>query len=73
MQFTEFRAFIRRSVQRPPPEDTHGNAYDEGYAAHDSGARLDDNPYLPDTIDHLAWENGWFEAHDEAAEHGQAR
>ena len=72
MQFPEFRAFIQRSAQRPPPEDPRSDQYDEGYAAHEAGSSLVDNPYPPDTIDHLAWENGWFEARDEEAEHERA-
>jgi restriction system protein len=65
MRFPEFRAFIERAALHPPPEDARHNNYDEGYAAHEAGASLVDNPYLPDTIDHLAWENGWFGARDE--------
>ena len=72
MQFAEFRAFIQRSARRSPPEDPRSNQYDEGYAAHEAGSSLVDNPYPPDTIDHLAWENGWFEARDEEAEHERA-
>jgi hypothetical protein len=66
-----FRAFIERSAQRPP-EGPRSDQYDEGYAAHQAGPSPVDNPYPPDTIDRLAWENGWFEARDEEAEHERA-
>jgi restriction system protein len=72
MQFPEFRAFIERSTRHPPPEDPRSDQYDEGYAAHQDGSSPVDNPYSPDTIDHLAWENGWFEARHEEAEHERA-
>jgi hypothetical protein len=69
MRFAEFRDFLHRSVRHPPRDDPRGASYDEGYAAYLEGLRAVENPYPPDTIDHLAWENGWFEASDEAAEH----
>ena len=69
MRFPEFREFLRRSAQHPPPEDPRTHQYDTGYAAYQTGSSLVDNPYPPDTIDHLAWENGWFEARDEEFEH----
>ena len=43
-------------------------AYQEGYRAFASGQRDSDNPYPEETINHLAWANGWFEARDEAQE-----
>jgi restriction system protein len=72
MRFPEFRAFIERSARHPPPEDPRSDQYDEGYAAHEAGLSPVDNPYPSDTINHLAWENGWFEARDEEAEHEPA-
>ena len=68
-----FRDYIRRSVQHPAQDDPRAAGYDEGYAAYAEGLRLTDNPYPADTIDHLAWENGWFEAGDEEAEHESTR
>lgn len=70
MVYPEFARFIR-GLSRARAEgrmDPRTPAYDEGYGAYRAGARLADNPYTEDTIDHLAWENGWFEALDEAAD-----
>ena len=69
MVYPEFARFIR-SLSRARSEgrmDPRTPAYDEGFAAYRSGARLADNPHPSDTVDHLAWENGWFEALDEDA------
>lgn len=64
MQFPEFRAFIRNSGEGPPPESPRTPEFEEGYAAHNAGKLPADNPYEFDTVKHLAWENGWFEARD---------
>jgi len=69
MAYPEFARFIR-ALARARAEgrmDPRTPAYDEGYAAYRAAARLADNPYPSDSIDHLAWENGWFEALDEDA------
>jgi hypothetical protein len=71
MEFPEYRAFIARLAADPPEEDPRGRAYDEGWAAFQDGAPLQDNPFAPDAVDHLAWENGWLEARDEADEHAR--
>lgn len=67
MVYPEFARFIR-ALSRARAEgrmDPRTPAYDEGYAAYRAGAVLSDNPHPGDTVDHLAWENGWFEALDE--------
>ena len=67
MAYPEFARFIR-SLARSRAEgrmDPRTPAYDEGFAAYRAGARLADNPHPSDSVDHLAWENGWFEALDE--------
>ena len=48
-----------------PHDGTHPAAYHSGVAARVDGRALSDNPYPPDTSDHLAWENGWAEANPE--------
>jgi hypothetical protein len=68
MRFEEFRRFVRRSARSAAPADPHTEAYDAGRDAYRTGAALSDNPYAPDTIDHLAWEDGWSEGHDEDLE-----
>lgn len=67
VKFPEFRAFIRTpragedsgAVREPMKE------YDEGYIAGLAGGVLTNNPYSPDQIAHLEWQNGWCEALDE--------
>lgn len=68
MQFPEYRAFIRTFARRRTIDDPRVQRYDEGYAAQQAGQVLTENPYPPDTADHLAWENGWSEARDAGAE-----
>ena len=66
--FPEYAAYVRRRSRRDPglpADDPRGSAYDQGFAAYFEGRSLADNPYEPDTVDHLAWENGWSEAVDE--------
>ena len=62
--FAEYRAFLRNFARRRTIDDPRLPRYDEGYAARREGQALSENPYPPDTIDHLAWENGWSEAQD---------
>jgi len=66
--FPEFRDFIRQE-SGPPPRAAETTVYDEGHAAYQAGKSPADNPYPFDTTAHLNWENGWFEARDEAADH----
>jgi restriction system protein len=40
--------------------------FDQGYAAFQQGISLQANPYERDRVMHLAWENGWCEARDDA-------
>lgn len=67
-QFAEYKAFIRDFARRRTVDDPRVPRYDEGYAAQQAGQMLTENPYPPDTADHLAWENGWSEARDAGAE-----
>jgi len=62
--FAEYRAFIRDFARRRSIDDPRLARYDEGYAAQQEGRSLSENPYASDSIDHLAWENGWSEARD---------
>jgi hypothetical protein len=62
--FAEFRAFVAREGQHRAPEDACTDRYDEGFAAHEAGASFLDNPHASDSVDHQAWENGWFAARD---------
>ncbi len=67
MVYPEFADYIRRLARVREQMDPRTPAYDEGFAAYRAGERLAANPYPSDTVDHLAWENGWFEALDEDA------
>ncbi len=69
MTFPEFRAYFQRTSQARAPEDARPGEFEEGYAAYQEGKLPADNPYETDSAGHLAWENGWFEARDEDAEH----
>lgn len=66
--FPEFRAgfpdVAADAGSRPP--DAEPPSYRAGYVAFRQGRRPEDNPHAPDSADHLAWENGWFQARDEA-------
>lgn len=66
--FPEYRAFIRDFARRRTIDDPRINRYEEGYAAQQEGRSLSENPYAPDSVDHLAWENGWSEARDAESE-----
>jgi restriction system protein len=75
MNFPEFRAFIEAEAGRPVKEiganDNGGDdpriiEFDQGYAAFQQGIGLQANPYERDRVMHLAWENGWCEARDDA-------
>ena len=65
MQFAEFRAFVAASGPRGPRDDPRIPAYDAGQRAFAAGEPLTANPFTFDSVDHLAWENGWSEARDE--------
>jgi hypothetical protein len=67
MRFEEFRDFIEATADRGRPDDPRAGAMAEGARAFATGRPHTANPYPFDSIDHLAWENGWFEARDEAA------
>ena len=62
--FPEYRAYLRNFARRTTFDDPRLPRYDEGYAARREGVALSENPYPPDSIDHLAWENGWSEGGD---------
>ena len=64
VEFAEFRDFVTREAQHRPPKDACSERYDEGFAAHEAGASFVDNPHASDSVDHQAWENGWFAARD---------
>mgnify|MGYP001058085174 CR=1 FL=1 len=68
-QFPEFRAYIHQFARNRTLDDPRIERYQDGRAAYRAGWRLADNPYQPDSIDHLAWANGWCEARDEDLAH----
>ncbi len=63
MRYPEFAASIRRIPAGIAP--TGSGAYDQGFAARQSGRPPTANPHPADTAAHLDWENGWSEALDE--------
>lgn len=64
MQFAEYRAHVGRAALTAGPADPASRAYQRGFAGFLAGRSHADNPHRPDTVMHLAWENGWFEARD---------
>jgi ribosome modulation factor len=62
--FGEYRKFIAAFARHKTIDDPRPARYDEGYAAQQEGRSLSENPYPADSVDHLAWENGWSEARD---------
>jgi restriction system protein len=72
MSFPEFRAHVEaeaRSSHGSSPggiDDPRIVEYDQGYAAFHDGLGLNSNPYEADRVMHLAWENGWCQARDDA-------
>jgi restriction system protein len=67
-EFPEYRAFIGGFARRRTVDDPRIRRYEEGFAAQQDGRSLSENPYSRDSVDHLAWENGWSEARDAEAE-----
>jgi hypothetical protein len=65
MAYPEFARHIRGLELRRAAMDPRAGGYDQGFYAYWTGRGPADNPYAPDSADHLAWENGWSEALDE--------
>ena len=65
MAYPEFARYIRGLDVRRGGMDPRAGGYDEGFYAYWNGQIPADNPHPPDSVDHLAWENGWSEALDE--------
>jgi hypothetical protein len=67
MAYPEYAAQVRRRARDRSSDDPHAEAYDQGFAARQSGRPRTANPHPADSADHLAWENGWSEALDQDA------
>jgi hypothetical protein len=67
MRYPEYRAYVASTSRSAAASDPRADANDAGYRAFQLGRPHTDNPHPPDSVDHLAWESGWFEARDEAA------
>ena len=65
MAYPEFARYLRSLEMRRGGMDPRAGGYDQGFYAYWTGQIPADNPFSPDSIDHLAWENGWSEALDE--------
>ena len=68
LRYPEFAASIAPRIApgtAPGIVQSGGGAYDQGFAARQSGQPPTANPHLADTAAHLDWENGWCEALDE--------
>jgi hypothetical protein len=67
MKYPEFAARVVDRLLHGSGDDPRPRAYDDGFAAQQSGEALEDNPFRPDTVDHLAWESGWSEAREQTS------
>ncbi|MBL9059082.1 MAG: hypothetical protein JNK88_03535 [Mangrovicoccus sp.] len=66
MAYPEYAAHVRAGTGGGKV-DARGSSYDAGYDACRAGLGFTANPHTPNTADHLAWENGWMQALDDAA------
>lgn len=66
MDDPQFRRRLRLVYRQTGMDDPRETQYQAGYAAFRQGMAISDNPHHQDTIDHLAWEDGWCEARDDA-------
>ncbi len=66
MRFPEYRAFVARTGGTDAADDPRHEAFIAGMEAFHAGLAPTANPHPFDSIDHLAWENGWFTARDES-------
>ncbi len=69
MEYPEYAAAVTADAQHGAGMDARQRSYDQGYAARRAGLRFTENPYTQNTVDHLAWENGWMEALDAPEDH----
>ncbi|MCC6207991.1 MAG: hypothetical protein IT488_07545 [Gammaproteobacteria bacterium] len=65
MAYPDFAAQIRASLPGASHDDPREASYEQGYVARSEGQPFTANPYLPNSVDHLSWENGWMQALDD--------
>lgn len=65
MAWPEYARKIAACLPHAAGDDPRPRAYDQGFAARLSGKSLEENPFRPDTSDHLAWEGGWSDSADQ--------
>jgi hypothetical protein len=62
MAYPEYAIFVRNAARSQSTSDPHASAFDLGADAFRKGMSRSNNPYNPDSADHLAWQNGWSSA-----------
>lgn len=62
MIYPEYAIFVRNAARNQATSDPHASAFDLGADAFRQGLSRSNNPYNPDSADHLAWQNGWSSA-----------
>ncbi len=62
MAYPEYALFVRNEARSQTTSDPHASAFDLGADAFRKGLSRSNNPYNPDSADHLAWQNGWSSA-----------
>ena len=65
MAWPEYARKVAARLPHAAGDDPRPRAYDQGFAARLSGKSLEENPFRPDTSDHLAWEGGWSDSADQ--------
>ena len=63
--YPEYASHLQTISRSKNDMDPRTASYDEGYFAQGEGQTFAANPYTPNTIDHLSWENGWMEAQED--------
>jgi hypothetical protein len=62
MAYPEYAIFVRKEARSHTTSDPHASAFDLGADAFRKGMSRSNNPFNPDSADHLAWQNGWSSA-----------
>lgn len=66
MRFPDYAAYVAGRAAPHHEADPRQDAFDQGAAAYVAGQSYAENPHALDSVDHLAWQNGWSVACDEA-------
>ena len=68
MVYPEYAVFVREEGRSHATSDPHASAFDLGADAFRMAIAQSENPFPPDSADHVAWANGWSSALGNARE-----